>query len=82
MTPLLDRIYGPSIDPTNHSVVKLFPANPPAKREIVLVDGERCVVTRVRVEWEGARWTLTDLRVRKADQRRDTCVFGPMRGAA
>jgi len=55
---------GRKIDLDREQVVKLFPANPPRKGEGVLVDGVRSRVTRVRVQWQGHRWTITDLRVR------------------
>lgn len=61
----LDWRYGPSIDPSTHDTFKFFPHNPPRKGEKVLIDHRRCVVTRVKVSWEGREWTLLDLRVRE-----------------
>lgn len=45
---------------------KFHPKNPPYRGEYVLIRGERCVVTRVRVRWDGPRWELLKLRVKPA----------------
>lgn len=50
--------------PSEHRVVKFFPSEPPRRGEIVLIDGERCKVTSVRVTWEGPRWKIRRLRAR------------------
>lgn len=54
------------VDPSVNRVVKFRPTSPPARGDIVIVDGERCRVTRARVSWDGPRWTIRLLRVRPA----------------
>ena len=46
---------------------KFMPKNPPHRGEVVLIRGERCVVTRARVRWDGPRWELLRLRVRRLE---------------
>lgn len=50
--------------PATNEIVKILPSNPPEKRDVVLVDGERCRVVRSKVTWEGRRWTLHGIWVR------------------
>lgn len=47
-------------------VFKFFPNEPPHRGSIVVVDGERCRVTRAKVTWDGPRWTLHRLKVKPA----------------
>lgn len=65
-TVVLDRLLGHRVYPDRQHVVKLNPKSPPEVGEAVLVEGTRCIVTRVRVSWEGPTWTLKSLRVRIA----------------
>jgi len=52
------------VDPRAHRVVKFWPDRPVVRNDIVLVDGERCRVRRVREIWDGPEWTLLALKVR------------------
>jgi len=54
------------VDPLVQRVVKFWPNNPPRRGDIVLVDGERCRVTRAKVSWVGREWTLHKLKVKPA----------------
>lgn len=47
-------------------VVKFFPTNPQRRGEVVLVNDERCRVTRCRVAWDGPTWTIKLLKVKPA----------------
>lgn len=58
-------VLGRRVFPDHQRVVKWLPSNPPRRGEVILVDGVRCRVTRCKVRWHGARWTIRDLRVRE-----------------
>jgi hypothetical protein len=49
-----------------HEIVKFFPTTPPEKGDVVLVDGERCRVVKVKVRWEGRTWHLERVKVEPA----------------
>jgi|SRR6185295_2120808 len=49
---------GERVHPSTHEIVKAFPNNPPERGDIVLVEGERYRVKRVKVRWEGRTWHL------------------------
>lgn len=54
------------VDPARQEVVKFLPNWPPFRGETVLVDGDRCTVTRARVRWrEPGVWEIRKLRVRR-----------------
>lgn len=57
---------GRRVNPDRQEIVKLLPDSPPDKGDIVLVDGERCIVTYSHVRWDGPRWTIRELRVKAA----------------
>lgn len=46
------------VHPDTHEISKFFPTSPPARGEIVLVDGERCRVVRCPVRWTGRTWRM------------------------
>lgn len=51
------------VHPLVHGITKFFPHNPPAKGDIILVDGvegiHRCrVVRNPRLSWKDLTWTL------------------------
>lgn len=54
------------VDPAVQRVFKFTPSMPPYRGEVVLVDDQRCHVTRCRVSWDGPRWTIKSLRVKAA----------------
>lgn len=54
------------VDPRTQRVVEFMPSNPPARGEVVLVDGVRSRVTRCKVAWIDRRWTIRSLRVKEA----------------
>lgn len=54
------------VDPSIQRVVKFFPSIPPVRGDVVLVDDERCRVTRCKVAWDGPRWTIRSLYVKAA----------------
>lgn len=65
MKPVRLRRSSP-VDPSRQQVVKFFPAMPPRCGETVLVDGDRCRVTRVKVRWrEPGVWEIRKLRVKR-----------------
>jgi hypothetical protein len=61
-----DILLGRSVHPSRQEIVKILPASPPRRGEFVLVDGERCRVTRCRIIHTGNVWEIRSLRVRKA----------------
>jgi hypothetical protein len=46
------------VHPDTHEIAKLFPTQPPAPGDHVLVDGERCRVLACPVKWDGLTWTI------------------------
>ena len=60
-------MHGRRVDFRAEEVVKLTPSSSPQRGEHILVNGERCRVTRCKVSWrEPGVWTIRTLRV-KAD---------------
>lgn len=47
------------VHPDTHEIAKLWPSNPPARGDVVLVDGERCRVLSCPLEWDGPTWRMT-----------------------
>lgn len=46
------------VHPDSNEIFKFLPHNPPARGDIVLVDGQRCRVLRCRLEWQGREWQM------------------------
>ena len=62
---LLDRLLGRRVDPSEARIVAFYPRLGPHKGATVLIDGERHRISYVRLSWDGPRWTVRSLRVRR-----------------
>lgn len=62
---LVDKLLGRRVDPTVTNVIALYPGVGPRKGDKVLIEGDIHRITYVRLKWEGPRWTIRSLRVKR-----------------
>lgn len=59
------RFRSQQVDPAAHECIKFFPSIPPRRGDEILVDGQRCRVTKCVVDWEGYDWRIRTLKVQR-----------------